>query len=162
MTSPEPQHRQAQQPIPPQAETQAEQTGAPDAQQASTEHRGGKVMHLHTAHPQVPIPYVTPGDMFSGARKATSTAMSTATSLLPSPRKLAFYGILGGMTAAGAMAWPVAVAVGAATEVITREQAAQRRAEQAPAGREQAKSEQDRPSSADWTPAAKPGQTAMS
>ncbi|WP_158751556.1 hypothetical protein [Streptomyces bicolor] len=161
MTSPEPQRQQAQQPIPPQTETKAEETRAPEAQ-GSTEHRGGKVMHLHTAHPQVPIPYVTPGDMFSGARKAMSTGVSTATSLLPSPRKLAFYGILGGMTAAGAMAWPVAVAVGAATEVITREQAAQRRAEQQPAGRERTKSEQDRPSSADWTPAGTPGQTAMS
>ncbi|WP_159029279.1 hypothetical protein [Streptomyces viridochromogenes] len=107
MTSPEPQTRQ-----------EARRTG-------------GKVVHLHTAHPRVPIPYVTPGDMFSGARKATSTATTTATStamgMLPSPRKLAFYGILGGMTAAGAMAWPVAVAIGAATEVITREQDAHHR-----------------------------------
>ncbi|MFE6171632.1 hypothetical protein [Streptomyces sp. NPDC056464] len=115
MTSPEPQTQQAQQPAP---------TGAGD--QAGQRRTGGKVVHLHTAHPRVPIPYVTPGDMFTGARKATSsvasTAAATATSALPTPRRLAFYGVLGGMTIAGAMAWPVAFAVGAATEVITREQ----------------------------------------
>ncbi|MFF5482282.1 hypothetical protein ACFY5C_33960 [Streptomyces sp. NPDC012935] len=125
MTSPETQTQQVRQTAPPEA-----------GPQGDGKHTGGKVVHLHTAHPRVPIPYVTPGDMFSrdmfsGARKATSTATSAAAStassamtMLPSPRKLAFYGILGGMTAAGAMAWPVAVAVGAATEVITREQAA--------------------------------------
>lgn len=86
---------------------------------------GGKVLHMHTAHPRVPIPYVTPGDMFAGAR----TGARAATGLLPSPRKLAYYGILGGMAVAGALEWPVAVAVGAATEVITREQAARQRAE---------------------------------
>ncbi|WP_328428255.1 hypothetical protein [Streptomyces sp. NBC_00443] len=117
MTSPETQTQQVRQTAPPEA-----------GPQGDGKHTGGKVVHLHTAHPRVPIPYVTPGDMFSGARKATSTATSaaastatTAMSMLPSPRKLAFYGVLGGMTAAGAMAWPVAVAVGAATEVITRE-----------------------------------------
>ncbi|MEV6028686.1 hypothetical protein [Streptomyces sp. NPDC052036] len=41
------------------------------------------------------------------------------------------YGLLGGVAVSGALEWPVAVAVGAATEVITREQAARKRAEQA-------------------------------
>ncbi|PWI06826.1 hypothetical protein DIZ27_31620, partial [Streptomyces sp. NWU339] len=99
-------------------------------QQAPTERpeekrTGGKLLHLHTAHARVPIPYVTPGDMFSKPLKTAPA--STATSLLPSPRKLALYGVLGGMTVAGAIGWPVAVAVGAATEVITREQAARQR-----------------------------------
>ncbi|WP_416978641.1 hypothetical protein [Streptomyces sp. T028] len=75
---------------------------------------GGRVMHLHTAHPRVPIPYVTPGDMFTRARSGTSR--------LPSPRKLAFYGALGAMAAVEVLEWPVALAIGAATEVITREQ----------------------------------------
>lgn len=105
----------------PEAQTQ------PPRQQAPTEHpeekrTGGKLLHLRTAHARIPIPYVTPGDMLSNARKGAPA--SKATSLLPSPRKLVFYGVLGGMTAAGAIGWPVAVAVGAATEVITREQAA--------------------------------------
>ncbi|MEU6521589.1 hypothetical protein ABZ892_01780 [Streptomyces sp. NPDC046924] len=103
----------------PEAQTQ------PPQQQASAEHpegkqTGGKLLHLRTA--RVPIPYVTPGDKFPNVRKAAPA--SKATSLLPSPRKLVLYGVLGGMTAAGAIGWPVAVAVGAATEVITREQAA--------------------------------------
>jgi hypothetical protein len=95
MTSPEPQTQQAQQP-------EAQQAPAEQQEEKRT---GGKVVHMHTAHPTVPIPYVTPGDLFSGARKATttaaSTAASTATNLLPSPRRLAFYGILGGMAVAG-------------------------------------------------------------
>ncbi|MGP4050563.1 hypothetical protein [Streptomyces sp. 2A115] len=91
---------------------------------------GGKVVHMHTAHPRVPIPYVTPGDMFTGARAGARAA----TSLLPSPRKLAYYGLLGGMAVAGAVEWPIAVAIGAATEVITREEAARRRAAEGEAG----------------------------
>ena len=89
-------------------------------------HAGGKVVHLHTAHPRIPIPYVTPGDLFTGARHGAREA----TSRLPGPRKLAYYGLLGGMAVAGALEWPVALAVGAATEVITREQRARARAEQ--------------------------------
>ncbi|MGY3201221.1 hypothetical protein [Streptomyces sp. TE5632] len=108
----------------PEAQTQPPQQQAP-TERPEEKRTGGKLLHLHTAHARVPIPYVTPGDMFSGARKAAP--VSTATSLLPSPRKLALYGVLGGMTVAGAIGWPVAVAVGAATEVITREQAARQR-----------------------------------
>ncbi|WP_234360234.1 hypothetical protein [Streptomyces sp. DSM 15324] len=78
----------------------------------------------------MPIPYVTPGDIFTNAR--------TAASLLPAPRKLAYYTVLGAMTVAGALEWPVAVAVGAATEVITREQGTRRRARQAEETRRQA------------------------
>ncbi|MER5209332.1 hypothetical protein ABT063_01705 [Streptomyces sp. NPDC002838] len=143
MTSPQPQPEQPltqeQRAQTATAPTQAQTTVAPtpaQAQQApeapaerrEEEAQGlepgavGKVVHLHTAHPRVPIPYVTPGDLFSGAGRGTS--------MLPSPRKMVYYGILGGMTVAGALQWPVAVAIGAATEVITREQAARQRAEQ--------------------------------
>ncbi|PAZ10014.1 hypothetical protein CLM62_43410 [Streptomyces sp. SA15] len=107
---------------------QAQQPPEAPAERREEQARGleppavGKVVHLHTAHPRVPIPYVTPGDLFSGARKGAG--------LLPSPRKMVYYGILGGMTVAGALQWPVAVAIGAATEVVTREQAARQRAEQ--------------------------------
>ncbi|MGN9762218.1 hypothetical protein [Streptomyces sp. SD31] len=159
MTSPEPQTRQAQQapqPAPSETGTQAE------PEHHEERHTGGKVVHLHTAHPRVPIPYVTPGDMFSGARKATSTAASTVTSLLPTPRRLAFYGILGGMTAAGAMAWPVAVAVGAATEVITREQSARHQQDHVRMERERAQTEQGRQSATDRTETGTPPQAAMS
>jgi hypothetical protein len=144
--------------------TQAQTTVAPtpaqaqQAPEAQAERRGeegqglepaavGKVVHLHTAHPRVPIPYVTPGDLFTGARKGTA--------LLPSPRKMVYYGILGGMTVAGALQWPVAVAIGAATEVITREQAARRQAEQ----EEQRRQPGTEPSAR--TETTQPAQTAM-
>ncbi|MDX2698517.1 hypothetical protein Sipo8835_31365 [Streptomyces ipomoeae] len=137
MTSPESQIQQARQQDRLQDQPEAmPQATLPEERHDQERHTGGKVVHLHTAHPRVPIPYVTPGDIFRTGTKATS--------LLPSPRKLAFYGLLGGMTAAGAMAWPVAVAVGAATEVITREQAARQheeheRLERERTGREQAR-----------------------
>ena len=118
--------------IPPRAEPQTQEQPQQTQQAQDQEKRtgGGRVVHLHTAHASVPIPYVTPGDAFSKIRlPSVRTATSAATSLLPSPRKLAFYGVLGGMTAAGAIGWPVAVAVGAATEVITREQSARQREE---------------------------------
>ena len=122
----------------------------------------GKVVHPHTAHPRVPIPYVTPSDMFSGARKATSTTTTTAASaaamsMLPSTRKPAFYGVLGGMTAAGAMGRPVAVAAGAATEVITREQAARHRQQHERMERERAEGEQGPPSTTEWAAPGRPG-----
>ncbi|MFF3844022.1 hypothetical protein [Streptomyces sp. NPDC002328] len=136
MTSPQPQQQPAQ---PTQTtQTEAAETGTtrPEAPPESRDetahhqngHSGGKVVHLHTAHPRVTIPYVTPGDMFTGVRGAASR--------LPSGRKLAYYGMLGGMAVAGALEWPVALAVGAATEVITREQKARSRSRQEE-GREQ-------------------------
>ncbi|MER5222733.1 hypothetical protein [Streptomyces flaveus] len=155
-------------------QAQAEETGTQEAQDQEKRTGGGKVVHMHTAHAKIPIPYVTPGDAFSkirvpNVRTATSaaasvatTATSAATSLLPSPRKLAFYGVLGGMTAAGAIGWPVAVAVGAATEVITREQSARQREEHERIERERAEREERRqPSSAaEQTEGEKPAQTA--
>ncbi|WP_406727935.1 hypothetical protein WJ438_29605 [Streptomyces sp. GD-15H] len=163
MTSPDPQTQQPQPPAPPQAGIQAEETRAPEPRQTPTEHTeekrtGGKVLHLRTAHARVPIPYVTPGDMFSQARKAAP--VSTAASLLPSPRRLALYGVLGGMTAAGAIGWPIAVAVGAATEVITREQAARQHQGHERAERERADHEQGGQTAADRTETAAPPQPA--
>ncbi|GHH84797.1 hypothetical protein GCM10017771_15080 [Streptomyces capitiformicae] len=72
----------------------------------------------------MPVPYVTPGDFFTAARKGISRQQGTAG--LPF-RRLAFYGVLGGMAAVQVLEWPIALAVGAATEVISREQSAQRR-----------------------------------
>ncbi|UUU34462.1 hypothetical protein JIX56_34025 [Streptomyces sp. CA-210063] len=105
-----------------------------EAAQDQEKRGGGKVLHMHTAHPQIPIPYVTPGDLFTGARSGARAA----TSLLPAPRKLAYYGLLGGMTAAGVLEWPVALAIGVTTEVITREQGTRARAERGEQGRREA------------------------
>lgn len=124
MTSPQtqqtPQTEQAQQ-------TQPE---SEERKQAPDGHAFDKVVHLHTAHPRVPIPYVTPGDLFTGVRKGMARSRQQGMAQLPSVRKLAFYGALGGMAAAEIIEWPIALAVGAATEVITREQSAQRRTAQ--------------------------------
>lgn len=168
MTSPQIQPNPPQEQPAAQAETPPTETARPEtaqsapttgpAQQAPAERRdeqargqqrptGGKVVHMHTAHPRIPIPYVTPGDLFTGARAATSP--------LPSPRKLAYYGLLGGMAVAGALEWPVAVAIGAATEVITREQTARKHAEQ----EEQRRQPATEPS-AQTTESARPAQTA--
>jgi hypothetical protein len=160
----QPQPQQEQQPIQP----QAEETHSQEAQQATAERREeegrgqetrarDKVVHLHTAHPRVPIPYVTPGDAF----RNVGTAASAATSLLPSPRKLAFYGLVGAMAVVGAVEWPIAIALGAATEVITREQAARQRAEHERIERERADREQTR-QAAERTEPGRPAQAAMS
>jgi hypothetical protein len=174
----QPRPQQEQQPTQPWAEAQAqaeaeaqaqtEEIHTPEAQQATAERgeeegRGqgtrtrGKVLHLHTAHPRVPIPYVTPGDAFRNMRTATPGA----TSLLPSPRKLALYGLLGAMAVVEVLEWPVAVAVGAATEVITREQAARQRAEHERIERGRADREQGRQAASEGTEAGRPAQTAM-
>jgi hypothetical protein len=67
---------------------------------------------MHTAHTDVPIPYFTPGDLTANAHVLTAHLPS-----LPPPRQLAFYGGLGALALAGAVDWPVAVAIGAATVV---------------------------------------------
>ena len=164
MTSPDPQTQPPEQPATPQVGTQAEETRAPEPQQAPTEHSeekrtGGKLLQFRTAHARVPIPYITPGDMFSQARPAAP--VSTAASLLPSPRKLAFYGLLGAMAVAEAVEWPIAVAVGAATEVITREQAARQRAEHARIERDRAERDQGRQVATERTEPGRSAQTAM-
>ncbi|GAB3179958.1 hypothetical protein [Streptomyces incanus] len=158
MTSPDPQTQPPQQPAPPQAGTQTEETRTPELQQPPTEHpeekrTGGKVLQFRTAHARVPIPYITPGDMFSTARPATS--------ILPSPRKLAFYGLLGAMAVVEAVEWPIAVAVGAATEVITREQAARQRAEHQRIERDRAARDQGRQVATGRTEPGGPAQPAM-
>ena len=104
---------------------QTEQTQPESERQQPAEHHAyDKVVHLHTAHPRVPVPYVTPGDFFTAARKGISQQQGMAGL---SFRRLAFYGVLGGMAAVQVLEWPIALAVGAATEVISREQSAQRR-----------------------------------
>ncbi|MFF4761790.1 hypothetical protein [Streptomyces sp. NPDC001292] len=112
-----------------QQKTTEEPMAAPATEPRGEETGGATVLKLHTAHPRVPIPYVTPGDMLFNAR--------TMASAVPSPRRLAFYGLLGAFAVAGALEWPVAIAVGAATEVISRERGErgrlkEQRLEQAP------------------------------
>ncbi|MFF4041198.1 hypothetical protein [Streptomyces sp. NPDC001816] len=73
----------------------------------------GLHLHLRTLHPSVPVPYLTKEEMASTARAATARLPST-----PAAKDLAFYGGLGALAVAGALEWPVALAVGGATWLI--------------------------------------------
>jgi hypothetical protein len=81
------------------------------------EHRAadGTGLHLHmrTLHPPVPIPYLSKEEVTSTAKTATARLPGK-----PPARDLAFYGGLGALTVAGALEWPVALAVGGATWLL--------------------------------------------
>lgn len=91
------------------------QREAPQKQPAQTHAHEGAGLHLHTRtlHPPVPIPYLTREDVTSTARTATSRLPGR-----PSAKDLVFYGGLGAMAVAGALEWPVALAVGGATWLV--------------------------------------------
>jgi hypothetical protein len=101
----------------------AQPAGKPSAaeqeqrKKAGEEHpeRGGQVLHIHTAHPAVPVPYITPEDL-----KASAQAMASRLPALPTPptRDLLFYGGLGALAVAGALEWPIAAAIAGATMVV--------------------------------------------
>lgn len=74
-------------------------------------------LHMHTLHAKLPIPYLTPNDIAANAHTAGSKLPSLPA--MPEPKRLAFYGGLGALAIFGAIDWPVAVAIGAAT-VIAR------------------------------------------
>ncbi|GGN63952.1 hypothetical protein GCM10011579_032830 [Streptomyces albiflavescens] len=73
----------------------------------------GLHLHLRTLHPPVPVPYLTREEMTSTARAATTRLPGT-----PAAKDLVFYGGLGAMAVAGALEWPVALAVGGATWLV--------------------------------------------
>jgi hypothetical protein len=77
--------------------------------------KGGQVLHMHTAHPAVPVPYFTPEDL-----KTSAQAMASRLQAFPTPpaKDLLFYGGLGAMAVAGALEWPIAAAIGGATLVV--------------------------------------------
>ncbi|MEU5595590.1 hypothetical protein [Streptomyces sp. NPDC020298] len=77
-------------------------TGSPQARRERAEeaHPDGAGLHLRTRtfRPPVPIPYLSREEL--------------------SARDLAFYGGLGVLTVAGALEWPVALAIGGATWLL--------------------------------------------
>ncbi|WP_037801809.1 hypothetical protein [Streptomyces sp. NRRL F-5135] len=82
----------------------------------------GDGLRMHTLHAKLPIPYLTPGDVTANARAAGSKLappMPSKASMpsMPPPKRLAFYGGLGALAVFGAVDWPVALAIGAATVV---------------------------------------------
>ncbi|MFJ7904729.1 hypothetical protein ACIQ6V_30340 [Streptomyces sp. NPDC096198] len=77
-------------------------------------HEGAGV-HLHTLtlHPSLKLPYITRDDVTSTARAATSRVPG-----IPTTKDVVFYGGLGAMAVAGALEWPIALAVGGATWLL--------------------------------------------
>ncbi|MGW1160173.1 hypothetical protein ACWD5Q_28615 [Streptomyces sp. NPDC002513] len=75
----------------------------------------GVGLHLHTLtlHPSLKLPYITRDDVTSTARAATSWVPG-----VPSAKDVVFYGGLGALAVAGALEWPIALAVGGATWLL--------------------------------------------
>ncbi|MFI6932001.1 hypothetical protein [Streptomyces sp. NPDC050287] len=61
----------------------------------------------------MPIPYIARDDAVGSSREATSRMPG-----MPSAKDAVFYGGLGAMAVAGALEWPVALAVGGATWLL--------------------------------------------
>lgn len=79
------------------------------AQQPAAAADGKLRMHTLDVHAPVHIPYLTPGDVVANTQAMTSR--------LPT-RDLLFYGGLGALAVAGALDWPVALAIGGATAIL--------------------------------------------
>ncbi|WP_030935418.1 hypothetical protein [Streptomyces sp. NRRL B-24720] len=82
-------------------------------QQAHASDGAGLHVHLRTVHPSVPIPYLTREEITSTAQAATARLPLT-----PPAKDVVFYGGLGALTVAGALEWPIALAVGGATWLL--------------------------------------------
>ncbi|GGI94008.1 hypothetical protein [Streptomyces brasiliensis] len=82
-------------------------------QEAQAGDGAGMHLHMRTLHPPVPIPYLTKEEMTNTARAATARLPGT-----PAAKDLVFYGGLGALAVAGALEWPVALAVGGATWLV--------------------------------------------
>ncbi|MDX3854861.1 hypothetical protein [Streptomyces sp. AK02-01A] len=87
-----------------------------DGAEHASEVWSGGGLRMHTLHAELPIPYLTADDITANAR-ATGAKLKAPTPSMPSPKRLAFYGGLGALAVLGAIDWPVAVAIGAATVV---------------------------------------------
>ncbi|MFD8567926.1 hypothetical protein [Streptomyces sp. NPDC059639] len=76
-------------------------------------HESEQHLAVHTLNATLPIPYFTPGDLANNTRAVTGW--------LPSPPRsedVIYYGGLGALAVAGALEWPVALAVAGATWVL--------------------------------------------
>ncbi len=88
-------------------------TGSQARSRAAAAHDGH--VRMHTVHADLPIPYLTPGDLTANAQVIGARLPTLP---LPPPKRLAFYGGLGALAVVGALDWPVAAAIGAATAVV--------------------------------------------
>ncbi|MFC9635377.1 hypothetical protein ACFTY8_40570 [Streptomyces mirabilis] len=85
-----------------------------NTQQEPQAHDGaGLHLHMRTLHPPVPIPYFSREEITSTAQAATTRLPTT-----PPAKDLVYYGGLGALTVAGALEWPVALAIGGATWLL--------------------------------------------
>lgn len=91
---------------------EAEQAFAPQESERVQEHEH-RHLTVHTLNAKVPIPYFTPHDLASNTRTVTGWLPDA-----PPPTDLIYYGGLGALAVAGALEWPVALAVAGATWVI--------------------------------------------
>ncbi|GGX85140.1 hypothetical protein [Streptomyces minutiscleroticus] len=80
-------------------------------------HRSKQGLSVHTldVHAPLHVPYFTPQDVVNNARTASRWLPP-----LPPTRDVVFYGGLGALAVAGALEWPVALAVGGATALLRR------------------------------------------
>lgn len=95
----------------------AKRSAPPETTEDTHVHRSKQGLSVHTLDVRAPlhVPYFTPGDVVNNAR----TAGDWLPSMLPA-RELLYYGGLGALAVAGALEWPVALAVGGATVLLRR------------------------------------------
>lgn len=86
---------------------------APRGPDAGSPQAADRHLHVHTVHSYLPIPYFTPSDVAHNTRAVASWLPP-----MPPARDAVFYGGLGALAVAGALQWPVAVAIGGATMVL--------------------------------------------
>ncbi|MEU6097104.1 hypothetical protein [Streptomyces sp. NPDC047079] len=93
--------------------TSQQETSQNQPRETQAHEGGGLHLHTRTLHPSLKLPYITRDDVASTARAATSRVPG-----MPSTKDIVFYGGLGAMAVAGALEWPVALAVGGATWLL--------------------------------------------
>ncbi|MGX4687741.1 hypothetical protein [Streptomyces sp. JNUCC 63] len=98
-------------------------------EKAGEAHPDGGGIHLHTRtfHPSVPIPYLSLEKLPARLEKlpARLENLPARVENLPA-RDLVFYGGLGALAVAGALEWPIALAVGGATWLVRSRRKEQR------------------------------------
>ncbi len=97
--------------------TAAKRTAPQEPTEETHVHRSKQGMSVHTLDVRAPlhVPYFTPGDVVNNARTASQWLPP-----MPPARELWYYGGLGALAVAGALEWPVALAVGGATVLLRR------------------------------------------
>lgn len=96
--------------------TATQQEAPPSKATATQVHEGRSGLTMHTFNAPLPVPYLTPKDVATDVRTMTSRLRDAPGA--PMTKNVAFYGGLGALTVAGALEWPVALAVAGATWLL--------------------------------------------